>query len=106
MSAALLDGGDVAMAEKGTGGPSKRRIRMTPERMRQEIAERLYAHRITLGLTTDELAALIGATGGRYRRYERAETQMPAELFYELRKETGVDLNWLIGGDKPEPSKG
>ena len=77
---------------------------MTPERMREEIAERLYAHRVTMGLTTDELAAKIGTNGGRYRRYERAETQMPAELFFELRRETGVDLNWLIGGGKPEES--
>jgi transcriptional regulator with XRE-family HTH domain len=84
------------MAAKGSGNS-----RTTSQKIKKEMGERLYRHREALGLTSDEFAEMIGENGGTYRRWERGEVQPSMHALHAMRRETGVDLNWLVCGDPP-----
>lgn len=47
-------------------------------------------------LHTAEFAALLGVEPGRYRRYERAETEPPFWLLAAIRRITGASVDWLL----------
>lgn len=78
--------------------------------LRDGFASRLKSLRIAYGeaysrprLTTAEFAALLGVEPGRYRRYERAETEPPFWLLVAIQRMTGVSLDWLVSGTGPSP---
>jgi transcriptional regulator with XRE-family HTH domain len=78
--------------------------------LRDGFATRLKSLRIAYGeayspprLTTAEFAALLGVEPGRYRRYERAETEPPFWLLVAIQRMTGVSLDWLVSGTGPSP---
>ena len=78
--------------------------------LRDGFATRLKLLRIAYGeaygrprFTTAEFAAMLGVEPGRYRRYERAETEPPFWLLISIQRMTGVSLDWLVSGTAPSP---
>lgn len=78
--------------------------------LRDGFASRLKLLRIAYGeaggyprFTTAEFAAVLGVEAGRYRRYERAETEPPFWLLVAIQRVTGASLDWLVSGSAEGP---
>jgi hypothetical protein len=105
--AALIGGAETKMGHRGTQDEGLSRPASS---IRDGFAARLkslrVSHGATLGrpqMTTAEFAALLGVEAGRYRRYERAETEPPFWLLAAIRRITGVSVDWLLDGCEQLP---
>ena len=66
------------------------------------FAVRLEAARVLTGLDMGQFAAAIGVEAETYRRYERGETEPNVATMQKIRKATGVSLDFLIAGIRPD----
>ena len=60
--------------------------------------------RLQKGLTTDEVANVIGVSGSAYRNYERGERAPDFEKLLKIADIYGVSVDYLLGrGSNPKP---
>ncbi len=67
----------------------------------QEIASRVKELREVSDLSAEQLAAKLGMSVETYLTYERAETDFPVSLLYEISSYLHVDLTELLTGVSP-----
>lgn len=60
---------------------------------------RLRLLRLRLGKTQQAFADELGVSGSTLSRYEKNMRGPDTYFFHLLRMKTGVDLNWLLGGE-------
>lgn len=63
-----------------------------------DFLNRLKGLRTHFGVSQTKMAVLGGVSQQLYNRYERGEVVPTMPFFVALQENTGVSLNWLIGG--------
>ena len=70
-----------------------------------EIAERIKGLRELLGVTSTEMAELLGLSESEYAEYETGTKDFSFSLLYEIALKLGVDITELITGEMPKLSR-
>lgn len=61
------------------------------------IGKRVRARRLVLGLSQDDLAAVLGVTQQQVKNYERGTSKVSASRLYALSNALDVPLEWFFG---------
>ena len=64
----------------------------------RHIGQRLRERRITLGLTTEQMAQLIGVTYSQVRKYEKGINRIAAGRLYNMAEALGVEVGYFFEG--------
>ena len=70
------------------------------------VGSRILERRMTLGLSLQQLAALIGVTYQQAHKYERGMNRITAGRLYDISHALGVPVSWFfegLGGDAKLP---
>lgn len=68
------------------------------------VSQRIRQRRITLGLTQQQMADLIGVTYQQAHKYETGVNRISAGRLYHIARALGVDVNYFFEGlDTDEP---
>lgn len=70
----------------------------SPETLNAQVAQRLFALRESLDLSTAELAARVGVTEAEVLRHEGGNAEIPVSYLFKVAKTCGVDLTELLTG--------
>ncbi len=72
----------------------------------RHVGNRILERRMTLGLSLQQLAALIGVTYQQAHKYERGMNRITAGRLYDISHALGVPVSWFfegLGGDAKLP---
>lgn len=72
----------------------------------RHVGNRILERRMTLGLSLQQLAALIGVTYQQAHKYERGMNRITAGRLYDISHALGVQVSWFfegLGGDAKLP---
>ncbi len=70
-----------------------------------EVGRRIRRRRQELGLTQGELANRVTVAVSAVSNYEAGRIPSDPRIFAKLAAELGVQANWLLTGQEPEPDK-
>jgi transcriptional regulator with XRE-family HTH domain len=87
----------VRLAEK-TMVAGAGRSRDPIEMIDRHIGQRLRERRVTLGLTTEQMAQLIGVTYSQVRKYEKGINRIAAGRLYNMAEALGVEVGYFFEG--------
>jgi transcriptional regulator with XRE-family HTH domain len=97
----VVAGGTERMAE-----PAEKTATRTAERpdarrspvldIDRYVSSRIRERRMVLGLTTEQLAELIGVTRSQMQRYETGVTRIAAGRLYQIAQALGVDVGYVF----------
>ncbi len=69
------------------------------ERSNKDVGLRLRLLREALNLSQAKLAKKLKVSQGAISKWESGERDVPTSILIELKKEFGVNLNWLLSGE-------
>ena len=69
----------------------------------RHLGARMRERRVMLGLSQQDLAALIGVTYQQTHKYEKGINRVPAARLYYIAKALGFEVNYFYEGYGPRP---
>jgi transcriptional regulator with XRE-family HTH domain len=90
----------MALPKQQAGGEAHR---PRPQDADRHIGARLRARRLSLGLTQQGLAELIGVTCQQAHKYEKGVNRIAGGRLYTMAKALGVEVGYFYDGIDAEP---
>ena len=90
----------MALPKPQAGGEAHR---PRPQDTDRHIGARLRAHRLSLGLTQQGLAELIGVTCQQAHKYEKGVNRIAGGRLYTIAQALGVEVGYFYDGIGAEP---
>src|SRR5690349_11015044 len=92
----------ASTSSKPTSLPSGQRVR--PGDVDHIISLRIRQRRILLGLTTEQMAELIGVTSQQAHKYQTGMNRISVGRLYQIAQALGVDAAYFFEDIDPEKS--
>jgi transcriptional regulator with XRE-family HTH domain len=80
-------------------GPSRARAAREVDR---HVGAQMRERRIMLGLTQQQMAALIGVTSQQAHKYEKGLNRVSAGRLYSIAQALGVEVTYFLRGYRPQ----